>query len=72
MNCATSTSVTGPVRIEAMRTMSAVRRSRSASRSSFRYTIASGTAAELLVQSGCGNLEDAFVQLAHLDAEGVA
>jgi sodium transport system ATP-binding protein len=33
--------------------------------------VASGTAAELLLQSGCGNLEDAFVKLAHLEAEGV-
>jgi sodium transport system ATP-binding protein len=34
--------------------------------------VASGTAAELLRLSGCGNLEDAFVQLAHLDAESAA
>ena len=29
--------------------------------------VASGTAPELLALSGCGNLEDAFVRLAHLD-----
>ena len=29
--------------------------------------VASGTAAELLAQSGCTNLEDAFVRFAHLD-----
>ena len=34
--------------------------------------VASGTAEELLRLSGCGNLEDAFVQLAHLDAESLA
>jgi sodium transport system ATP-binding protein len=34
--------------------------------------VASGTAARLLELSGCGNLEDAFVKLAHLEAEGAA
>jgi sodium transport system ATP-binding protein len=34
--------------------------------------VASGTAAELLRQSDCANLEDAFVKLAHLDTEGLA
>ena len=29
--------------------------------------VAAGTAAQLLAQSGCSNLEDAFVRLAHLD-----
>jgi sodium transport system ATP-binding protein len=34
--------------------------------------VASGTAAELLLQSDCATLEDAFVKLAHLDTEGAA
>ena len=34
--------------------------------------VASGAAEELLRLSGCGNLEDAFVQLAHLDAQSLA
>ncbi|HET7730507.1 MAG TPA: ATP-binding cassette domain-containing protein [Usitatibacter sp.] len=33
---------------------------------------ASGTAQELLAQSGCANLEDAFVRLAHLEPEAAA
>ena len=33
--------------------------------------VATGRAHELLAASGCGNLEDAFVKLAHLEAESV-
>ena len=33
--------------------------------------VASGTAEALLAASGCTNLEDAFVKLAHLDSEGM-